>query len=757
MAVTGAGTDTITINPTHLPKDGSQVYIEIAPTAFTDGTDYFPGINDKNTWSFTMQHIPVITGISEDAGISGEDGVTNDNTLTIFGTSSTGASVIVSLDGTVLDTVDANGNNWSLDYTSTTIADGVYSLTARAIDTLGNISDPSDPYEITIDTEVPMIHISAPSDTLVNSSSEPISYTVSYTGTDSITLTAIDIILNTTGNANGHVMVNGTGNTRTVTISDITGDGTLGIGIVDGTATDLAGNYVMSSSGSAFNVDNTAPSGHDISIDQNSINIENQNNISFSFANAELNTAFTYTFSSDNGGIDVTGHGLISVANEQITNIDLSGLGDGTVTLRVVLTDGLGNESAATIDTISKDTVFPQVTSITGPNTNPIPAGTSTIAYTVLFNENVSGIDTADFELLSSGPIADITAVSVIDSSSVTITISNISGPGTLQLRLNDDDSILDKAGNPLGGTALDNGNAEGAIITVNAMPGVLLSDTIIAENDAHGNLVGYLSANDLDIEDNHTYNLVAGNGDTDNDSFTINENQLLTTAPLDFETKNSYSIRVQVTDGIDSSANVFMLLVTDIGEPDMEINVPSLTFPTTAVHESDTLTFEISNTGDTALVVNSITYPSGFSGDFTTGTIDLGNNQVVTATFSPTLAQVYSGDIIIVSNSGQAIISLSGEGEVVTAIEPTHLSSKITLHPNPTDKEIHINLNGQKFKSATIYNATGYIQKLNNRTLDEEKEIVSFDVGHLPEGIHFLCITTEKGETVLKFMTQRK
>ena len=46
-------------------------------------------------------------------------------------------------------------------------------------------------------------------------------------------------------------------------------------------------------------------------------------------------------------------------------------------------------------------------------------------------------------------------------------------------------------------------------------------------------------------LGDTFTYSLVSGTGSTDNASFTISGNQLLTAASFDFEAKNSYSIRV--------------------------------------------------------------------------------------------------------------------------------------------------------------------------------------------------------------------
>ena len=69
-----------------------------------------------------------------------------------------------------------------------------------------------------------------------------------------------NITLNATGTANGTVAVTGSGLTCTVTISNITGDGSLGISIAAGTASDLAGNMAPATGPSAtFIVDNTGP------------------------------------------------------------------------------------------------------------------------------------------------------------------------------------------------------------------------------------------------------------------------------------------------------------------------------------------------------------------------------------------------------------------------------------------------------------------------------------------------------------------
>ncbi|MBO1052823.1 MAG: hypothetical protein HEQ25_12725 [Dolichospermum sp. DET73] len=70
-----------------------------------------------------------------------------------------------------------------------------------------------------------------------------------------------------------------------------------------------------------------------------------------------------------------------------------------------------------------------------------------------------------------------------------------------------------------------------------------------IAENQIIGTVVGNLSSTDPDQGNTFTYSLVTGTGATDNSVFTISNNQLKTNSVFDYETKNSYNIRVRTTD----------------------------------------------------------------------------------------------------------------------------------------------------------------------------------------------------------------
>jgi hypothetical protein len=106
-------------------------------------------------------------------------------------------------------------------------------------------------------------------------------------------------------------------------------------------------------------------------------------------------------------------------------------------------------------------------------------------------------------------------------------------------------------------------------VTNVNEAPtDIALSSATVAENQASGTAVGNFSTTDVDAGNTFTYSLVSGTGDTDNGSFTISGGQLLTNASFDFETKNSYSIRVRSIDqGSLTYEKAITIAVTNVNE----------------------------------------------------------------------------------------------------------------------------------------------------------------------------------------------
>ncbi|WP_306551927.1 fibronectin type III domain-containing protein [Daejeonella sp.] len=106
-------------------------------------------------------------------------------------------------------------------------------------------------------------------------------------------------------------------------------------------------------------------------------------------------------------------------------------------------------------------------------------------------------------------------------------------------------------------------------IANVNEAPtAIALSNATIDENNAVGASIGTLASTDPDAGDSFTYSLVSGAGSTDNSKFTLSGNTLKAAEAFDFETKSSYSIRIQTTDaGGLSFQKTLSISITDVNE----------------------------------------------------------------------------------------------------------------------------------------------------------------------------------------------
>ena len=145
-----------------------------------------------------------------------------------------------------------------------------------------------------------------------------------------------------------------------------------------------------------------------------------------------------------------------------------------------------------------------------------------------------------------------------------------------------------------------------------------------MAENLAAGTTVGAFSTTDLDSGDSHTYALVSGAGDTDNASFTLDGSTLKTAAIFDYETKNSYTLRVRTTDsGGLFFEQTFTISITDVNET--PIAVDDLVDPRATVFLGgqtgaiDVLANDIATIG--TLTVASVTQPATGGGSVTNNT----------------------------------------------------------------------------------------------------------------------------------------
>lgn len=191
-------------------------------------------------------------------------GVTAEN-FTVAGAGAAGAVVgtPVTADGGVTWTVSVTtGADGPLGLNLSTrggIRDGHGNPLYRSTSDNGTTFNPVVGPEYVVDRSGPAVSITPSTPA---ASGGPLTFTVTYTDPHfgASTLTAADVRLVTTGTATGTVVVTpGTGMTRTVTVTNIKGDGTLGIALVANTAADVLGNLAGAAASAAVTVDNTPP------------------------------------------------------------------------------------------------------------------------------------------------------------------------------------------------------------------------------------------------------------------------------------------------------------------------------------------------------------------------------------------------------------------------------------------------------------------------------------------------------------------
>lgn len=113
--------------------------------------------------------------------------------------------------------------------------------------------------------------------------------------------------------------------------------------------------------------------------------------------------------------------------------------------------------------TYGLDSTPPAIVSILRANTTPTTA--SSVNFNVSFTEPVTGVDVSDFALDTSGVSGS--AVSGISGSGAayTVTVSGISGTGTVSIDFVDDDTVIDGFLNPAGGTGAGNGSFTAGLV----------------------------------------------------------------------------------------------------------------------------------------------------------------------------------------------------------------------------------------------------------------------------------------------------
>ncbi|MFT7035756.1 MAG: hypothetical protein ACJA2S_004280, partial [Cyclobacteriaceae bacterium] len=359
-------------------------------------------------------------------------------------------------------------------------------------------------------------------------------------------------------------------------------------------------------------------------------------------------------------------------------------------------------------------------------------------AFTVLikFSENISGFELADISL-SAGSKSDLAQ---LDQNTYTILVK--ADVSTIDLSM-PAGVVEDIAGNM-------NTEPSSLSLEFNSLPSDIgVSNQSINENSSTGALVGQF--NTVDNEgDTHTYTLISGTGDADNDSFTINGIDLFTAEDFDFETKSTYSIRVKSTDSFgEKYEKTLDITILDLGEAKIRVSDTPI-IPSTAIGLISNFDIVIFNDGDGDLIVSEVEYSLGFTGATTGFTLSPSSSKTLTIDFSPTEEKTYSGDIIIKSNLGETSLAVSATGEVITGIDSKIRDEfEFLVYPNPARDILTLDLSSIENKRVKVQ-LLNIVGEVVYSTKERAEGILKIDVSFYQQGYYLISVSVE-GDRVVK------
>jgi len=227
-------------------SDGSGNWSTVQPTNLSDGPHTVTAVatdaagnsaTDSNNFNVDATAPPI------DVVTPAVGSTTNDNTPTLSGTTDPNTTVIVLMDGVLIDTVVSNGSgNWST-VQPTPLSDGPHTVTGIAVDAAGNTATDSNPF--IVDTLPPTIFVDTPPDGSTTSDNTPL-----YTGRTEPLLT---VIVRVDGTPIDTVVADANGNWSSLQPYPLSN----GSHTVTGTVTDPAGN--TASDTNPFTVNTSAP------------------------------------------------------------------------------------------------------------------------------------------------------------------------------------------------------------------------------------------------------------------------------------------------------------------------------------------------------------------------------------------------------------------------------------------------------------------------------------------------------------------
>ncbi|QSE99252.1 BspA family leucine-rich repeat surface protein [Fulvivirga lutea] len=259
----------------------------------------------------------------------------------------------------------------------------------------------------------------------------------------------------------------------------------------------------------------------------------------------------------------------------------------------------------------------------------------------------------------------------------------------------------------------------------------IALDNNTIDENNDIDAVVGTFSTTDVDASDTHTYALVAGTGDSDNASFDLSGSDLIALESFDFETKASYSIRVQTDDGRGGTfEKEFTISINDVEDRSEQ----TITFEPieSQFFEAGSVTLSASASSGLTVSFDIVSGPATVSGNVVSftdlGTVVVSASQAGDAEFLPA-------------------VSVEQTFEVITVTGFEEAASALLVYPNPASDVLTVQTQQE--------NVSLRLLNLNGSEVMEVRPNVSNDISQLDNGIYFLLISNSQGVITHKIIKQ--
>ncbi|NDE16565.1 hypothetical protein EBZ80_16705 [bacterium] len=432
----------------------------------------------------------------------------------------------------------------------------------------------------------PVATIGAPSRVYAKTG-DSATYSVTYTNAQTSTLGAGNITLNTTGTATGTATVSGSGSSYTVTISGLSGNGTVGFSIAANTAFNN-GVYAAAAGPSAtFLVDNTLPT------------------VS-SGGNRSAGVQITLNGSASDGGSGlastawsmVSGPGTITWGSQNSASTSITASANGDYTLRLTATDNSGN--VATSDMVLTWNATPPSIVIAS------PSATSTTTGSITYDITYTGAST--YTLSASDVTTNITGTAVIGTKTVAlltspnvyrVTLGSITGNGQVSISLAsgtaaNNAGIQAPAAGPSATFKVDNSAptssipAMGAIGLATSVTATASDPDLVASPQVTG--VGGLT---------YTWSKVSGPG-----TVSFSPANALTTS-ISANSDGSYVVQLVATDALGNASTVTQSFTWAATRPTLTISAPT---PSVTNSAAVTYTVSYTNASNITLATGNIT-----------------------------------------------------------------------------------------------------------------------------------------------------